>query len=59
MNFDEYNFNFNPDANTNGNNDYSYKVPNIPKIDCIGNACCTDGMLYDETIRKCIRPPNA
>jgi hypothetical protein len=24
-------------------------------IDCIGNACCTEGMKYDEQARKCIK----
>lgn len=55
MNFDAYNWHFNPDAKDKV--PYEYKMPdiNLPKIDCIGNACCTDGMIYDAKIRKCIK----
>ena len=54
MNFDAYKWNFNPDAKLPLG---EYKAPeiNLPKIDCIGNACCTDGMIYDAKIRKCIK----
>jgi hypothetical protein len=57
MNFDEYNWYFNPEAQQK--TPYDYTSPqvdiNLPKIDCIGNACCTDGMIYDAKIRKCIK----
>ena len=55
MTFDAYNWHFNPDAKDKV--PYEYKMPdiNLPKIDCIGNACCTDGMIYDAKIRKCIK----
>ena len=52
MNFDAYAYNYYPDNEV----DYGLKVPEVIPIDCIGNACCTDGMIYDDNIRKCIRP---
>ena len=54
MNFDAYAYNYYP--NNNNDIDYGIKVPEVIPIDCIGNACCTDGMMYDDNIRKCIRP---
>jgi hypothetical protein len=54
MNYDEYNFNFDP--NVRNKLDFGYKAPGIPKIDCIGNSCCTDGMIYNNEIRKCVTP---
>jgi len=53
MNFDAYDFKFNPDEKEKI---VGYKIPEIPKIDCIGNSCCTDGMIYNTDIRKCVTP---
>ena len=59
MNFDAYNWQFNPDAKAK--TEYDYKMPSIdfntekPLVDCIGNACCTAGMVYDAQMRKCIK----
>ena len=59
MNFDAYNWYFNPDAKPK--TAYNYTLPtaeinmSLPALDCIGNACCTDGMIYDAKIRKCIK----
>jgi hypothetical protein len=57
MNFDEYNWNFNPDSQKKVSYDHREPEINIslPALDCIGNACCTDGMIYDAAIRKCIK----
>jgi hypothetical protein len=57
MNFDAYDYNTRPEGD--GDGDYGYKVPALIPIDCVGNACCTDGMMYDDNIRKCIRPARA
>jgi len=53
MNFDAYDYKFNPDEKEKI---VGYKIPEIPKIDCIGNSCCTDGMIYNTDIRKCVSP---
>jgi hypothetical protein len=55
MNFDAYTWHFNPDAKQRLPSEYKAPEINLPKIDCIGNACCTDGMIYDANIRKCIK----
>jgi uncharacterized membrane protein (DUF485 family) len=62
MNFDSYNWDFTPDGeNTNEyhketNNNNNNNNPNqFNGIDCIGNACCTEGMKYDINARKCIK----
>lgn len=63
MNFDAYNWNFNPDTQTptvyeydkaqllglKGDLDQSFNG-----LDCIGDACCSAGMKYDTARRKCI-----
>ena len=63
MNFDAYTWNFDPD-DTQINN-YSHKKKKAKDsdrgsgwfsgMDCIGPACCTAGMKYDEASRTCIK----
>lgn len=65
MNFDAYNWQFNPDAQIPTVYDYNMDKLNglisdvkgmtMPSMDCIGNACCTAGMMYDSAQRKCIK----
>ena len=68
MNFDAYNWHFNPDTQIPTVYDYNMDslsglisgaknitMPTFNGIDCIGNACCTAGMNYDATQRKCIK----
>ena len=69
MNFDAYDWQFNPDTQIPTVYDYNVdklsglisdaKNMTMPSgfngIDCIGNACCTAGMNYDATQRKCIK----
>lgn len=64
MNFDAYNWIFDPA--TQKPTVYEYDKEKIlglaadinqsfNGLDCIGNACCTDGMKYDAAARKCIK----
>ena len=62
MDFDSYDRNFNPDAQKAGNYDNNYEktgtdlVPGaFNGLDCIGAACCTEGMKYDIATRICIK----
>ena len=69
MNFDAYNWQFNPDTQIPTVYDYNVDKLNglisdvkgvtMPTgfngLDCIGNACCTAGMMYDSAQRKCIK----
>jgi hypothetical protein len=69
MNFDAYNWFYNPDTQVPTVYEYnkkqfhglmsSMKDAALPAvfngIDCIGNACCTAGMTYDSAARKCIK----
>jgi uncharacterized membrane protein (DUF485 family) len=64
MNFDAYNWNFDPATQKptvyeydkskllglSGDADQSFNG-----LDCIGDACCTAGMKYDTAARKCIK----
>ena len=56
MNFDEYKWYFNPDDQEKV--PYGYKLPDLDlgliSLECIGHACCSDGMTYDTKLRKCI-----
>jgi hypothetical protein len=64
MNFDAYNWNFNPE--TQKPTVYEYDKSKLlgltadldqgfNGLDCIGDACCTAGMKYDTAMRKCIK----
>lgn len=68
MNFDAYNWQFNPDTQIPTVYDYNMDklnglisdvkgvtMPGFNGLDCIGNACCTAGMMYDSAQRKCIK----
>jgi hypothetical protein len=54
MNFDAYNWNYDPSNQKPTYYDYNIKPPVFKGIDCIGDACCTDGMRYNSEMRKCI-----
>ena len=66
MNFDAYNWQFNPDTQIPTVYDYNIDklnglvsdvkgIDTSGGLDCIGNACCTAGMMYDSAQRKCIK----
>lgn len=67
MNFDAYDWKFDPDAQkksdetgqrlmeTPVDNKYKDAAASFNGIDCIGDACCTEGMKYDILTRKCIK----
>ena len=65
MNFDEYNWNFNPKTANSGNYDYTkIVVPsnNFPNdlcnamgFGCVDSNCCSEGMTYDKEKNKCIQ----
>jgi len=68
MNFDAYDWGFDPDAQKKADEEAHKDNPEEPPtdatttttppfngIDCIGNACCTEGMKYDASVRKCIK----
>ncbi len=60
MNWDEYDWNFNPNnaptetVSTTGSNPW----PEI-NITCIGAECCTDGTTFDENLKKCVSSTGA
>lgn len=60
MNYQEYDWSFNPKTAPKGNNDNDTTNPwLIPSASlnmgtCIGDACCTKGMSWDSGLNKCI-----
>jgi hypothetical protein len=68
MNFDAYNWQFNPDEQRPTVYEYDkaqllaledeISLPSFDGLDCIGDACCTKGMKYDMALRKCIESAN-
>ena len=67
MNYDAYDWKFNPDnqiptvyeydkAKLKGLvEDIDGSMSNFNGLDCIGNACCSEGMKYDAAAKKCIK----
>jgi hypothetical protein len=55
MNYQEYDWSFNPKAAPQGNNANTSNPWSIPGGlgTCIGDACCTTGMSWDSTLNKC------
>jgi hypothetical protein len=56
MNFDEYDWAFDKNAAPNGDsatrtNPWDLSSMNLT---CVGAQCCTEGMTYDTTIKKCV-----
>lgn len=57
MNYDAYNWPFNPSEDTGDENaDEEADDPwTKPKLGtCVGEACCVDGMVYDEENNRCV-----
>ena len=67
MNFDAYNWNFDPATQTPTVYEYDKaqlmglvneaknSIPSFNSLDCVGDECCTEGMKYDAKVRKCIK----
>jgi hypothetical protein len=56
MNYQQYNWNFNP-GKVPKEESISSNDPWLTGVDldtCIGNACCSSGMTYDNNINKCV-----
>jgi hypothetical protein len=67
MNYDAYNWNFDPATQTPTVYEYDKaKLMGLQVdldqtfngLDCIGDACCSAGMKYDKAVRKCIKTAN-
>lgn len=67
MNYDAYNWNFDPATQTPTVYEYDKTAlmglqadldQSFNGLDCIGNACCSAGMKYDKAARKCIAAAN-
>jgi hypothetical protein len=63
MNFNEYDWGVakpplpNENKTTPVNNENEMKsLSESLGIDCVGMECCSDGMVYDDVLRKCISP---
>ena len=57
MNYQEYNWSFNPDAVDSGTSTTVENDPwesNVSFGTCVGDACCSDGLVYDTTQNKCV-----
>ena len=57
MNYQEYNWYF--DANAAPKGSSSSEDPwasNMNLGTCIGNACCSDGLVYDSALNQCVKP---
>ena len=64
MNYDEYNWPFNPDSvnvdeTTPNPNDQPQDPSENPASNsyifgCVGQDCCSDGTKFDETTKKCV-----
>jgi hypothetical protein len=58
MNYDEYNFSFDPStaptSNTMTNIDPWNKIDDIGT--CVGDACCVNGLIYDTSMNLCVIP---
>lgn len=61
MNYQEYNWKFDPNAvPTSTSTTSSTEDPWLSQSNfgtCIGDACCSDGLIYDDALNKCIAPP--
>jgi hypothetical protein len=61
MNYQEYDWYFNPSAAPNANTSSNSSDPWLSTGSlgtCIGDACCTNGMVYDSSMNQCIIPSN-
>lgn len=60
INFSEYNWKFNKPATSKNSTTYqtNNNIDNIDSnsfgIECIGMQCCSNGMIFDSTINKCV-----
>ena len=57
MNYQEYDWYFDPNAAPSGSS--SSDDPWISGVDlgtCIGNACCSEGLVYDSALNQCVFP---
>jgi hypothetical protein len=60
MNYQEYAWNFNPNS-ASTTSTTSSSDPWLNKnagITCVGETCCSDGMIYDSSLNKCVEPSN-
>lgn len=53
MNYDEFNWNWDPEAADVGNTSADNTASLSMGSGCIGSACCTTGMYYDSELGKC------
>ncbi len=57
MNYQEYNWHFDPNAapsNTTTSSDDPWLTNTPVGGTCVGDACCSDGLTYDNTSNKCV-----
>jgi hypothetical protein len=62
MNYQEYNWSFDPSLAPNGGASSSSNDPWASKTSgfgtCVGQACCSQGQVYDTTSNQCVIPVN-
>ena len=58
MNYQEYDWYFNPDnaptSTSTSSTDPWASTKIISSLTCVGNDCCSDGLVYDSTLNQCI-----
>jgi hypothetical protein len=61
MNYQAYDWKFNPsNLPTSGTSTLDPWTSSTGSLGtCIGNACCSDGLVYDDTINQCVVPPQS
>jgi hypothetical protein len=66
MNYDEYDWGFNPDKAPKYDTSGATAVKNPwvnpsavePSTTCVGSSCCNEGMVYDASLNLCVLPSN-
>jgi hypothetical protein len=61
MNYQAYDWKFNPsNLSTSGTSTLDPWTSSTGSFGtCIGDACCSDGLVYDDTINQCVVPPQS
>jgi hypothetical protein len=57
MNYQEYDWYFDPNATSTGSSSSSTDDPWSGALDlgtCVGDSCCSQGLIYDKTMNQCI-----
>ena len=60
MNYQEYNWGYNLNSLPSGSSTSTdpWASTNVNLGTCLGDSCCSDGLVYDNTVNQCVIPPS-